>query len=111
MAQAIVDRLEAVQIQEGDCEARARPRCVPDRRANGLERGKPVREPGQRIVARLELESFPALLDAELHLVERPREESEFVLARLRGNRGALAFEGADPAQEGGQRDQDATDL
>ena len=54
MAEAVVDRLEVVEVDEQDGQPAAAPRCGSDERVlEAVDEQRPVGEPGQRVVERL----------------------------------------------------------
>ena len=58
VAQAVVDVLEAVEVEEHDADARLRALAARDRLTQPVEEQQTIREPGERIVHRLVRELF-----------------------------------------------------
>ncbi len=50
MAEAVVDQLEVVEVEEEDADRRARDRGFAESVAEGVDEAEPVGEPGQRVV-------------------------------------------------------------
>ena len=61
VAEAVVDRLETVEVEEADADPLLRPGVGEDL-TEGLEEQRPVGQPGQRVVQRLEAQPLLELV-------------------------------------------------